>query len=49
MKNTGGDPAEKVEEGIRDMPQFILHVVAADPEEKHVPKKMENVGMKEHA
>jgi len=43
------DPADDVKKQIWDMAEKVLHVVAEDPQEKHVPGNVEKSGMQEHA
>jgi len=39
VEQTRADPADQIEEEIREVAEEILDVVAKDPEEEHVPPR----------
>src|SRR6266851_10404716 len=49
VKQTGADPADQIEEEIREVAEEILDVVPEDPEKKHVATEVKPVGVEKHA
>src|SRR6266852_3082796 len=49
VKQTRSNPADKIKEEIREVPEEVLDVVAEDPEKKHVATEVKPVGVEKHA
>src|SRR5260370_10941151 len=49
VEQTGANPADQIEEEIREVAEEILDVVAKDPEKKHVSAQVKPVGVEKHA
>src|SRR6266513_5988533 len=49
MQQTRPDPTGEIEEEIPYVPEEIFHIVAEDPEKKHVPGEVQEAGMEKHA
>ena len=49
VKEPRPDPADQIEEEIRDVAKEIFDVVAKDPEKEHVPSDMQPAGVQKHA
>jgi len=49
MQQASPNSAKEIKEGIRDVSEEILDIVAEDPEEQHVPREVPEIGMEKHA
>jgi len=49
VEQTRADPADQIEEEIREVAERILDVVAKDPEEEHVSAQVKPVAVEKHA
>src|ERR1700730_1025411 len=49
MEKARADPAKQVKEQVSDVAIEVLHVVAENPQEKHVASDVQDSGVQEHA